>query len=131
LLKVLRSRYSGDRRIFFESGPESREFRDRINLYEFLSFEEAYHQLMIELSYLATEAIKLVLPEKDDTDNIYITGGFSRNKLFLSLISEAFPAKKVYTSEIQNATALGAALVLMDAIEPGKELKLNLELNEC
>ncbi len=131
LLKVLRSRYSGDRRIFFESGPESREFRDRINLYEFLSFEEAYHQLMIELSYLATEAIKLVLPEKDDTDNIYITGGFSRNKLFLSLISEAFPAKKVYTSEIQNATALGAALVLMDAIEPGKELKLNLGLNEC
>lgn len=131
LFKILRSRYSGDRRIFFESGPESRELRDRINLYEFLSFEEAYHQLMIELSYLEVEAIKLVLPEQDDTNNIYITGGFSRNHLFITLLAEAFPLKKVYSSEIHNATALGAALVLLNYIGPGKELKLNLGLNEC
>ncbi len=131
MLKILKSRYSGDKRIFFESGPESREFRERINLYEFLSFDEGYHQLMIELSDLTAEAIKLILPESDDTQNIYITGGFSKNRLFQILISRAFPAKKVYTSEINNATALGAALVIFNSLESGSRPLLNLGLNEC
>ena len=48
----------------------------------------------------------------NETSEIYITGGFSGNKLFVNLISEAFPGKSVFTSEIGNATALGAALVV-------------------
>ena len=73
------------------------------------TFEEAYHQLMNELCDLTIEAINLVLPENDETENIYITGGFSKNELFQNLISEAYPSKIVYTSEIANGSALGSS----------------------
>jgi len=32
----------------FQTGPYSRELKDFIDMYEFSSFEEAYHQLMNE-----------------------------------------------------------------------------------
>jgi hypothetical protein len=97
-----------------------------IDLYEFNSLEEAYHQLINELGDLTVEAIKLVIPVNDDTVNIYITGGFSGNELFLNLIRESFPSKMVYTSEIANASALGAALVISDTRHA-----LNLGLTAC
>jgi len=129
LIKMLKARYSGDRRVFFNSGPGPGEFREKIDLFDFKSYDEAYHQLMIELADLTTEAINLILPQKDDIGNIYITGGFSRNKIFISLMTRAFPLKKVYTSEINNGTALGAALVLLSSLGI-KQPALNLGLTE-
>ena len=130
MLRMLKGRYSGDRRAFFNSGPGSREFRDRIDLFDFKSYDEAYHQLMSELGDLTIEAIRLIQQQNDETENIYITGGFGRNKIFLKLIALAFPSKKVFTSEINNATALGAALVLFSSLSE-KEPELNLGLTEC
>lgn len=104
----------------------SREFRKYVDLYEFTTFEEAYHQLLNELCDLTADSIRLVIPEKDDIQNLYITGGFSKNELFLHLICEAFTDKKVFTSEISNSSALGAALVIS-----GKQTGLNVELTEC
>ena len=121
----------GRNRFFFEDLPYSRELKTKCDFYTFTTFEEAYHQLMIELSGLAVEAIDLVLPADDDIENIYITGGFSGNILFRILISEAFPMKSVYTSEISNATALGAALVLLKVLDPERKPILNLGLNRC
>jgi len=121
----------GKNRFFFEDLPYSRVLKTKCDYYTFTTFEEAYHQLMIELSGLAVEAIDLVLPADDDIENIYITGGFSGNILFRILISEAFPMKSVYTSEISNATALGAALVLLKVLDPERKPILNLGLNRC
>jgi sugar (pentulose or hexulose) kinase len=129
LIKMLKDRYSGDRRAFFNSGPGSREFKERIDLFDFKSFDEGYHQLMSELSDLTYEAISLILPNKDDTENLYITGGFAKNKIFLKLIAKSFLSKKVYTSEISNSTALGAALVIYQSISD-KQPELNLGLTE-
>lgn len=130
LISMLTKRYTGDRRAFFKSGPESREFRERIDLFDFKSFDEAYLQLMNELCNLVAEAIRLILPEKDDIKNIYITGGFAKNQIFLQLIAKSFPAKSVFTSEINNATALGAALVVFRSVTD-KQPELNLGLTEC
>jgi len=116
LLNMLNSRYSGDKRAFFSSGPGSREFRERIDLFDFKSFDEGYHQLMSELSELAHEAIMLILTDNDDIENLYLTGGFARNKIFLKLLAKAFPSKKVYTSVISNASALGAAIVIYESL---------------
>ena len=129
LLNMLVKRYTGDKRAFFNSGPESREFKDRIDLFDFKSFDEGYHQLMSELCDLTYEAIRLILPEKDDIENIYITGGFAKNKIFLKLIARSFPSKKVFTSVINNATALGAALVIFGSLSD-KQPELNLGLTE-
>jgi sugar (pentulose or hexulose) kinase len=130
LLGMLNKRYSGDKRAFFNSGPESREFKEKIDLFDFKSFDEGYHQLMSELCDLTIDSIRLILPEKDDTENIYITGGFAKNKIFIKLLARSFPFKKVYTSVINNASALGAALVIYNSISE-KKPELSLGLTEC
>jgi sugar (pentulose or hexulose) kinase len=81
---------------------------------------------MNELGNLTIEAINLILPEKDDTENIYLTGGFSKNQLFQNVISGAYPDKSVFTSEIANGSALGAALVVS-----GSKSALSLGLTRC
>jgi sugar (pentulose or hexulose) kinase len=129
LLNMLKTRYSGDRRAFFNSGPGSREFKEKIDLFDFKSFDEGYHQLMSELCDLTIEAIKLILPENDDIENIYITGGFGKNKIFLKLLAKSFLNKKVFTSVINNATALGAALVIFKSVSD-RIPELNLGLTE-
>jgi activator of 2-hydroxyglutaryl-CoA dehydratase len=100
--------------------------KDYIDMYEFSTFEEAYHQLINELGELTIESVNLVLPETDKTENIYITGGFSKSELFRNLFTRAYPSKSVYTSEIANASALGAALVVS-----GSKSSLNLGLTRC
>ena len=125
LSDFLAARLNG-KKVFFQTGPYSRNIKEYIDLYEFNNFEEAYHQLMNELGDLTIEAVRMVLPENDVTENIYITGGFSKNKLFCYIMSKAYPSKMVYTSEIANGSALGAALVVA-----GSHAPLNLGLDKC
>jgi sugar (pentulose or hexulose) kinase len=125
LLSAMRSKHNTTK-IFFKQNSFLRDLNDSVDMYEFASYEEAYHQLMIELCDYTAESVNLILAENDDTSNIYITGGFSVNKLFIQLIREAYPSKKVWTSEIGNASALGAALVIS-----GSSPVINLGLAEC
>jgi sugar (pentulose or hexulose) kinase len=122
---LLKSKFGG-KKVFFQTGPYSRDLKEYIDMYEFSTFDEAYHQLMNELGDLTIEAINLILPEMDDIENIYLAGGFSKNKLFQNVISGAYPGKSVYTSEIANGSALGAALVVS-----GSKSALNLGLSRC
>jgi sugar (pentulose or hexulose) kinase len=126
----LTSKFRG-RKVFFLNEPPSRELNEEPDLFEFDNFVEGYHQLMIELSDLVMDAINLVIPELDEPKNLYITGGFSKNSIFLKLIASSFPHMRVFTSEINNSTALGAALVLRDALVPDKKTELDLGLTEC
>ena len=125
LLSSNKSRF-GDRKIFFKPFSYLRELNETIDMYEFSSFEMAYHKLMVELVEFTVESIRLILPAGDETSNIYITGGFSGNPVFVHLIHLAFPDKKIWTSEIGNASALGAALVIS-----GNKQEINLGLTEC
>ena len=125
LSDFLKSKFNG-KKVFFQTGPYSRDLKDYIDMYEFSTFEEAYHQLMNELGDLTLAAVNLVIPEIDETENIYITGGFSKNNHFQNLFSKAYPSKSVYTSEITNGSALGAAMVVS-----GSKSSLNLGLTRC
>jgi len=117
-------------RRFFDNAPFSRELKENIDFFEFSSHIEAYHQLNLDLSELTAESLLLVLPEKNSIENIFITGGFSKNNIFLKLIAEAFKDKHIYTSQISNATALGAALVINSAINPEYRPNINLGLKK-
>jgi sugar (pentulose or hexulose) kinase len=125
LSESVRLRYT-EKKAFFQERPYIRELKSDPDLLDFVSFDEAYYQLMNELCKLTVDSIKLVIPSDDKTSNIYITGGFSKNLLFQNHIAQAFPAKRVFTSEIANASALGAALVIS-----GTKPSLNLGLTEC
>lgn len=98
--------------IFFANGIPENYIDETINYSSFDSFEVAYHQLMIDLTLLNKKSIDLVIPEKDTIECIYISGGFARNEIFGRCLAKLYSNKKVYTSEIDNATALGAALVV-------------------
>ena len=130
LIDSIRAR-TGGKRFFFGNEPFSRELKEKYDFFVFRSLTEGYHQLMIELFELTVEAIGLVLPENNDIENIFITGGFSKNPIFLKLLAEHYPAKKVFTSEISNATALGAALVILSKLDPERKPELNLGLTQC
>jgi sugar (pentulose or hexulose) kinase len=121
----------GEKRFYFDSQPFSRTLVEKNDFFAFKTCEEAYHQLMVELAELTVEAIDLIIPSDDATENIYITGGFSKNPLFLMLLADAYHMKNVYTSEIKNATALGAALVLLNSLTPDEKPVLNLGLTHC
>jgi hypothetical protein len=129
LMSKLMIRFAGEK-VFtcFDNGKTI--LKEEPDLFVFDNFIEGYHLLMLELSDLAVEAVNMVIPENDSTESIYITGGFSRNPLFQKLIASSFPDKKVWTSELGNTTALGAAAVALKAIYPEKEIVPDLGLNE-
>ncbi len=118
------------KRVFFQEGVPMDYVDLSIVKETFHSFEEAYHQLVMDLVDLTEESIKLIIAKEDHTKNIYVSGGFSKNPIFLKMIASRFPDKGVYTSEVANATSLGAALVLWKGIEedfnPAIDLGLNL-----
>jgi sugar (pentulose or hexulose) kinase len=129
LIEICRKK-CGEKRFYFADQPFSRTLVEKNDFFAFMNSEEAYHQLMVELVELTVEAIDLVIPSDDDTENVYITGGFSKNPLFLLLLADAYSMKNVYTSEINNATALGAALVVLNSLDPDRKPALNLGLNQ-
>jgi sugar (pentulose or hexulose) kinase len=115
LLNKLRTMFDSDR-IFTRNDDHSYLLKEDMDLFGFDNFIEGYHQLMVELSDLAVDSINLIIPEDDDTSNIFITGGFSKNLLFMKMIASSFPEKKIFTSEISNASALGAAYIILGSI---------------
>lgn len=93
-------------------------------LNEFGSYAEAYHQLMLDLMAQQIASIRLARGETAVT-KLFVDGGFSRSSIYMNLLAEAFPDLEVYASELAQATALGAALVIAPSWNPqpfGREL---------
>jgi len=118
-------------RLFFKEGIPVDYTDTSINPAIFGSFNEAYQQLMHDLVSLAMESIQLVTPVADDSGNIFITGGFARNDLFINFLAAWNNEKKVYTSEIDNATALGAALMVWEEAFGKTIPEIDLGLKLC
>jgi sugar (pentulose or hexulose) kinase len=116
--------------VFFEKGIPSDYIDKEIDLSQFSDYSEAYHRLMYDLTILNARSVNLVQSQKDGVENIYISGGFARNEIFVRLMKNLYPDKGVFTSEIDNSSALGAALVVWDAMNPGEKPKINLGLKE-
>lgn len=98
--------------IFFKNGIPAEHVDKDVDLEQFGSASEAYHQMVLDLVRVAVNAFNMVLAKNDTTRVVYISGGFARNIIFTRLMATLLPGKKVYTSEIDNATALGAALAI-------------------
>jgi len=94
------------------------------SLNSFETYEEAYHQLMLDIMTQQIFSTKLVL-EQTPVKKIFVDGGFSKNDVFMHLLASAFPNVKVYAANITQASALGAALVLHDHLSK-KNIPSNL-----
>jgi len=127
LIQKMKKKFPGY--VFFQHGKESfDEGLKSADLSLFKSYEESYTQLIIELTGLCIHSINLVIPENDSTKYIYISGGFARNEIYVRLMAKYFSKQKIYTSEIDNSSALGAALVISQTFSGKKEVTPNLGL---
>ena len=122
LLKSLFVNNKG-RRVFFKYGVPASYIDNLVKLDSFENFEHCYYQLIIDLAYLVHFTTKLVVDKSSDIRNIYITGGFSHNKLFTHALATICEESYVYTSQIDNSKALGATLVINN-----KDFSLDLNL---
>lgn len=129
LLNRMIGKFEGERVFTVPSSTPGR-LKEEPELFHFDNFIEAYHQLMIELADLTVDAINRIAGEDENTANIYITGGFSKNPLFLKLVASSFPHMKVFTSEMSNATSFGTAMVTLKALMPEKSILPELGLTE-
>jgi hypothetical protein len=117
-------------RVFFSKGVPDDYIDSEADMSTFRSFDEAYHRLMYDLVDVAMESLNLIIPDGDKTEAVYISGGFARNEIFVILFAARLPKKTVYTSEIDNATALGAAMVIREKAFAGKMPVVDLGLKE-
>jgi len=99
---------------------------ESVTLSQFKDFDEAYHRLMYDISLLNSKSIDLILDGSPSIKNIYISGGFARNEIFVRLTSNFHSGLEVFTSEIDNSSALGAALVVSYVL--GKNTKMSIDL---
>ena len=108
-------------RQFFRNPESGRYLDDSVDMSSFSSYEEAYHHMVFDLTELCIESINLIIPEPRRIQNFYVTGGFAKNNIFMSYLSSRLSGDNVYTSEVDNATALGAALILWRKLEKGDQ----------
>ncbi len=115
---------------FFRNGINDEYIDREIELVQFESFEEAYHRLIMDLTKLNIKSINFILPVDNDIENIYVSGGFSKNEIFIRCLAAAFKNKKVFTSDFNNSSALGAALVIYRDFGSGDHPLVDLGLKE-
>lgn len=81
---------------------------------QYASAETAYHQLMADLVALQKRSTSLVAGTAP-VSKIFVDGGFAKSDIFMQMLSAAFSGAAVNSSEVPQASALGAALVLHQA----------------
>ncbi|MGB8191286.1 MAG: FGGY-family carbohydrate kinase, partial [Chitinophagaceae bacterium] len=88
-------------------------FEER-ELADFLTDEEAYHRLMLDIMESQVASTSLLL-KNSNIKRIFVDGGFSRNAIYMNLLATAFPGLEVFAASVAQATALGAALSIHKA----------------
>jgi ribulose kinase len=55
---------------------------------------------------------------------IFVDGGFSKNPIYMNLLSHVFPEMEVFAASMAHATALGSALVISSLPVPNDLIEL-------
>jgi sugar (pentulose or hexulose) kinase len=83
-------------------------------LSDFISDEEAYHQLIMDIITQQYFSTQLVL-KGTKAKRIFVDGGFSKNEIYMNLLAALFPGMEIYAASMAQATAVGAALCIHNA----------------
>ncbi|HTE26941.1 FGGY-family carbohydrate kinase [Flavitalea sp.] len=78
---------------------------------EFPDYETAYHQLMIDIMVQQVASTRLVM-NATGVKQIFVDGGFSKNEIYMNLLSMSFPEITVSAATVPQSTGLGAALAI-------------------
>lgn len=81
-------------------------------LHTFTDYESAYYQLVCEITQLVHQGINRILDSKNNLKNVFISGGFNRNEIFIEYLRQMMPDQNIQFPDGKNASALGAALLM-------------------
>jgi len=81
----------------------------------FENFEEAYYTFMDELTDLQLASLNLVLAGSP-VKRIFVDGGFNANLIFLEMLRKKLPDLEIIPSDFPNGSALGAAMLINEAM---------------
>ena len=84
------------------------------DLSQFPGYEAAYHHLIWDIVGQQTKSTKLVL-KGAPVRKIFVDGGFGKNRIYMTMLANAFPGLEVYAATISQASALGAGLAIHKA----------------
>ena len=104
--------YSNPTRIFLAEGIDEDFTANPAFLKNFIDYESAYYQLVFEISKKVMAAVELILDKKNSFKDIYISGGFNKNKIFVEFLSLLNPNVTIRIPDVKNESALGAALLM-------------------
>lgn len=96
---------------------------------QFNSYEEAYHQMMMELVELQVDSIKRAIG-KDSIKQLYIDGGFANNQIFVELLAKDLDDMEIKTTDASLGSALGAAIAISNVELDQKFLEKNYALKK-
>lgn len=99
------------------TGPLPLALNQSADLDLFGSYEEAYHQLMLDLVALQVMSFDLAVGDSP-IQKVFVAGGFAYNEVFMRLLATRLNDKILISSSISRAAALGAALVIHEAWNP-------------
>lgn len=108
--KIEKIRANRRGRVFFRHGIPEGYADTAADLSHFLTYADAYHQMMYDLVDECLGSFRDIVNETDTTEILYVTGGFALNDTFVRILAARLPDKRVYASTIEYATALGAAV---------------------
>jgi len=86
------------------------------NLACYSSDIEAYHRLMIHIIKQQKLSSELVI-RGSDVKRIFVDGGFSKNSIYMNLLSIVFPEMEVFAASMAQSTAMGSALAIHHSFE--------------
>lgn len=96
---------AADKKILSQSNFDNRA----LSIFE--NYEVAYHCLMLDIMQQQLASTQSVI-QLTNVNRIFVDGGFSKNSIFMHLLSIAFPQLEVYAASVAQATAIGAALAI-------------------
>ncbi len=105
---------SNPSRVFLSEGIDTEFEAKESLLHKFESYESAYYQLVFEISKKVIDAIEIILDKNSNLKDIYISGGFNKNEIFVEFLSLFKPSQTIRIPNIKNESALGAALLMKD-----------------
>ena len=94
-----------------EGSEPARSAFGKRKLEDFVNYEEAYHQFIVDIVAQQVRSTNLVL-RGTGVKRIFVDGGFSKNPIYMYLMSEAFPLLKCMQLLLHRQVPLGAALVI-------------------
>ncbi|WPR71144.1 FGGY family carbohydrate kinase [Flavobacterium sp. NG2] len=83
----------------------------------FEDYEHAYYQLIYEITKPVHEGIMRILDADHNLKEVYISGGFNRNEMFVEYLRQMMPNQKILFPKGENASALGAAMLMKNYLD--------------